>query len=104
MKGYWNNLRPIEKRMVVGIAALFFVIMNAWFVFPHFSDWGRVQQRMAKAQKTLNMYETERRQKPAYEDGIKKLQGEESQPVPLEDQAGTFADTIRSQADATHVR
>jgi hypothetical protein len=104
VKGYWDNLRPIEKRMVVGIATMLFVVLNAWFVFPHFSDWGLVKQRMAKAQKTLHTYETEIRQKPFYEEWIKKLQGGDSQPIPLEDQTGSFADTIRSQADATHVR
>jgi hypothetical protein len=104
LKGYWDNLRPLEKRMVVGIAVMFFVILNAWFVFPHFSDMGQIQQRMIKARKLLTMYETEIRQKPKYEEGIKRLQGPESQPIPLEDQAGAFADTIRSEADRNHVQ
>ena len=104
MKGYWNNLRPLEKRMVVGVAVMFFVILNAWFVFPHFSDWGLVQQRMIKARKTLNVFETEIRQKPFYDAQIKILQGEESQPIPLEDQAGAFADTIRTEAERSHVQ
>ena len=105
MKGYWDNLRPLEKRMVVGIAVMFFVILNFWFVVPHFSDMGQVKQRMFKATKLLNMYQTEIRQKPKYEKGIQDLQGSsDSQPIPLEDQAGAFADTIRSQADLNHVQ
>ena len=105
MKGYWDNLRPLEKRMVVGIAVMFFVILNFWFVVPHFSDMGQVKQRMFKATKLLNMYQTEIRQKSKYEDSIKILQGgSDSQPIPLEDQAGAFADTIRSQADMNHVQ
>src|SRR5439155_4400741 len=103
MKGYWENLRPLEKRMVVGIAAMFFVILNAWFVFPHFSDWGLVQERMFKARKKLALYEAEIRQMPTIEVGIRKLQGGESQPIPLEDQAGHFADEMRQQATAAGV-
>ena len=32
------NLRPFEKRLVVGVGAVLFVVLNAWFVVPHFSD------------------------------------------------------------------
>ena len=103
MKGYWDNLRPLEKRMVVGIAVMFFIILNFWFVVPHFSDMGQVQQRMFKAQKLLNMYQTEIRQKSTYERRIGELQKEESQPIPLEDQAGAFRETISTQADMNHV-
>ena len=104
MKGYWDNLRPLEKRMVVGIAVMFFIILNFWFVVPHFSDMGRVQQRMFKAQKLLSTFQNEIKQKSKYDEGIKRLQGQESEPIPLEDQAGAFQDTIRSQADMNHVR
>jgi hypothetical protein len=103
VKGYWDNLRPLEKRMVVGVATMFFVILNAWFVFPHFSDWGRVQQRMAKARNLLNRYESEIKQMPFYEGQIRKLQGHESQPIALEDQAGHFADEIRSLATGIRI-
>jgi len=105
LKGYWDNLRPLEKRMVVGIAVMFFVILNFWFVVPHFSDMGQVKQRMFKATKLLNMYQAEIRLKSKYEKGIQDLQGaSDSAPIPLEDQAGAFADTIRSQADLNHVQ
>ena len=39
------NLRPFEKRLVVVVAVVVFLVINAWIVFPHFSDLGKVQQR-----------------------------------------------------------
>jgi len=103
VKGYWDNLRPLEKRMVVGVATMFFIILNAWFVFPHFSDWGRVQQRMAKARTLLNRYEAEIKQIPFYQEQIRKLQGHESQPIALEDQSGHFGEEIRSLASGIRI-
>ena len=38
------NLRPFEKRLVVVVAAVLFVVLNAWFVFPHFSDLADAQR------------------------------------------------------------
>lgn len=103
MKGYWNNLRPLEKRMVVGIAVMFFIILNFWFVVPHFSDMTQVQQRMFKAQKLLTMYQKEIQQKEKYKAGIERLEGKGSQPIQLEDQAGAFRETISTHADMNHV-
>ena len=49
MKGYWENLRPFEKRVVVGVGALFFVVLNFLFVFPHFSDLNAMHYRKEEA-------------------------------------------------------
>jgi hypothetical protein len=32
------NLRPHERRVVIVVAVIVFVVLNAWFVWPHFSD------------------------------------------------------------------
>jgi hypothetical protein len=97
MNSYWSQLRPFEKRVVVGVAVLVFMVMNFWFVFPHFSDWRRAQARMDDAQKKLAKYETEIRQSDRYRSDISKLQGED-QDVPPEDQALHFASSVQSQA------
>jgi type II secretory pathway component PulM len=34
MSSYLDNLRPAEKRLVVGVAALVFLVVNYVFVFP----------------------------------------------------------------------
>jgi len=102
VKTFWNNLRPLEKRLVVGVAAMLFVILNAWFVVPHFSDWGRVQRRTQQAINTLNLFETTVRQVPALEQQVKRLESE-GLAVPQEEQAIHFSTTIQSQAAQTGV-
>ncbi|MGZ4961406.1 MAG: hypothetical protein ACXWKG_03130 [Limisphaerales bacterium] len=32
------NLRPHERRVVIVVAVIVFVVLNAWFVWPHFRD------------------------------------------------------------------
>ena len=32
------NLRPNERRIVILVAAVVFIVLNGWFVWPHFSD------------------------------------------------------------------
>ena len=90
------NLRPFEKRMVVGVGAVLFVIFNAWFVFPHFSDLADARNRKAEAQKKLDRWQTEVDQIPKYKAAITKLAGEGLE-VPPEDQQNQFAHAIQMQ-------
>ena len=48
------NLRPFEKRLVVAVGVVLFVVLNAWFVFPHFSDLGVAQERRVDAFKKID--------------------------------------------------
>jgi Tfp pilus assembly protein PilO len=97
MKRYWDNLRPLEKRLVAGVGVVVFILVNLWFVVPHFSDWGKVQARNAKAQTTLQVYQNEIAQKGTYERMLAVLEGE-GQNVPQEEQSTHFASIIQSQA------
>lgn len=92
MNGYLDrlNLRPFEKRLVVVVAAVLFLVLNWWFVFPHFSDWSRVQFRVAKARKTLDMFEKEIAQTNVFWRGIKQMESE-GYSVAAEEQALHFA-------------
>ncbi len=96
MKGYWENLRPFEKRVVVGVATGLFAIFNVWFVFPHFADWDKMNVRIAAAQRTLATREAEIAQKPSYELQLKKLQSE-GLDVPAEEQALQFTRTVSDE-------
>jgi len=93
---FWNQLRPLEKRLVVGVGAAVFIVLNAWFVVPHFSDWGKVEQRNQNARKKLEVYNNTlaRTNELGREIRILEDQGAE---VPLEDQMNHFASTIQSQ-------
>jgi hypothetical protein len=102
MNEYWNNLRPFEKRVVVGVSALLFVVFNVWFVLPHFSDWRKVQFRMAAAQKKLGNYKNEIAQKPKYDSEIKKIEGD-ALSIPQEEQSVQFLRTVQTHATQSQV-
>jgi hypothetical protein len=97
MKGYWNQLRPLEKRLLVGVSVVVFIILNAWFVVPHFSDWGRVQKKREKAEKTLALFQKEIATTPTLQAQIAKIEGEDAAVLP-EEQAAQLASTIQAQA------
>src|SRR2546423_7236583 len=102
MSSYLDNLRPFEKRMVVGVAAMLFVVLNFWFVVPHFSDWGRAQARKGKARFTLEKFEAEINQMPTYTRMVKELESEGAA-VPPEDAAISFSTTIQEQQQKSGV-
>jgi hypothetical protein len=103
MNGYWNSLRPMEKRLVVGVGTMVVILLNLWFVVPHFSDLPKVQERKAKAQRTLEMFQKEIDQKPKYIRSVADLQGE-GQNVALEDQIFQFQNAIQSEVVRTGVQ
>jgi Tfp pilus assembly protein PilO len=90
------NLRPFEKRLVVVVAVVVFVVLNAWFVFPHFSDLADAQKERADALEKLAHWQTEINQEPAYRRQIKELESE-GQAVPAEDQQNQFSRAIQMQ-------
>lgn len=47
------NLTPQERRIVVAIAVVVFVVLNMLMVWPHFSDLGRVRRHLAETRKTI---------------------------------------------------
>jgi hypothetical protein len=99
MKGYFDkfNLRPSEKRLIVGVAVVLFIFLNWWFVFPHFSDWARVQARMTRAQGTLETFRKEVQQTNTLWRSVKELESEGFS-VPAEEQLLHFATTREAVA------
>ncbi len=90
------NLRPFEKRLVVGVGAVLFLVLNSWFVVPHFSDLGDVQKRKAQALKKLQSWQVEVDQLPKYRAAIARMIGGTSE-VPPEDQHSQFSKAILEQ-------
>jgi Tfp pilus assembly protein PilO len=97
MKTYLDNLRPLEKRVVVGVAVMAFVVFNFWFVAPHFSDWEQVGFRRQKAEEKLELYRSEIAQLRTYNARIKELSSDAYQ-VPAEDQSLHFATEVQTKA------
>lgn len=90
------NLRPFEKRLVVGVGAVLFVVLNAWFVFPHFSDLSRARDQRADAERKLQRWQAEIDQIPKYQAGVNAFT-KAGLEVPPEDQQNQFARTIQNQ-------
>jgi hypothetical protein len=90
------NLRPFEKRLVVGVGAVLFVVLNAWFVVPHFSDLTKARDNRAEALKKLDRWQAEIDQITKYQAGISKF-AKEGLEVPPEDQQNQFARAIQNQ-------
>ncbi len=88
------NLRPFEKRLVVGVGAVLFLVLNAWFVVPHFSDLSQARDRRTEALKKLERWQAEIDQMSKYQAGINNFI-KEGQEVPAENQQNQFARTIQ---------
>lgn len=97
MKKYFEQLRPMERRLVVGVAVVFLVVLNAVFIWPHFSDWGRLEGRLAQARSELERNQKASVKIPELEAQVKSF-ASEGQFVAPEDQAIDLMRTIQSQA------
>lgn len=100
--GYWDNLRPFEKRVVVGVAALFFVVLNFLFVFPYFKEWNQLDDRKFQANRKLRMYQEELSNTNKYWRKVIEME-KEGADVPPEEQVRHFANTIDAQAGKSGV-
>lgn len=94
---YFARLSSIERRFIVIAIVVGFVVVNLWFVFPRFNDWGAVRNRHETALATRAKYEKEIAQTASYTSQITKLEGE-GVSVPLEEQSLDIRQTINSQA------
>jgi type II secretory pathway component PulM len=100
MKKYFEQLRPMERRMVIGVAVIFIIVINWWYVWPHFNDWSDLTHRYEDAQQKLKLYQAAVAQIPELEKSVKAFESE-GEFVALEDQALNFMRTIQQQASAS---
>jgi Tfp pilus assembly protein PilO len=100
MKKYLAQLRPLERRLVVGVAVVLLVVLNAVFIWPHFSDWGDLRARLEKARSDLARNQAAAAQIPALQAQVKTF-ASEGEFVAPEDQAINLMRTIQSQASAS---
>jgi Tfp pilus assembly protein PilO len=97
MKKYFAQLRPLERRLAVGVLVVVILVLNGWLIWPHFSDWGNLRRRLNNAQSKLKLYQTNITQLPLYEAQMKKFESQGESVAP-EDQAVNFIRTIQTQA------
>jgi hypothetical protein len=95
VKEFLARLNPTERRFVVGVAVVFFLVINIVWVWPHFGDWSDTKGRMKAARTRLVTFETGTNLIP---DLAKKIgQYGLGQVVPEENQALQFSRTVMSQ-------
>ena len=102
MKKYFAHLRPLERRLAVGVLVVVIVVLNAWLIWPHFSDWSQLKTRLGNARHTWASYQATIAQATNYQAQVKSLEGQGEFVAP-EDQAINFMRTIQAQAEASGV-
>jgi len=102
MKKFFAQLRPLERRLAVGVLVVLILVLNWVFIWPHYGDWSNLRNRLEEAQKKLKLYQTTVLQTSNYEAQVKgfETQGEF---VATEDMSINFLRTIQSQALASGV-
>jgi len=91
------NLRPGERRLVIAVAIVVFIIINAIFVWPHFGDWNKLKNRRVAAERTLFQYKQEMDKMPGNQTKFSNLE-KAGQTVNSEEQAIKLSSTIYNQA------
>jgi len=97
MKKYFSQLRPLERRLAVGVLVVLVVVLNWVFVWPHFSDWSNLRHRLDDAQIKLKLYRETVAQIPDYQAKVKVFESQ-GEFVALEDQSINFIRAIQSQS------
>jgi Tfp pilus assembly protein PilO len=97
MKKYFEQLRPLERRLVVGVAVMLVIVLNWAFIWPHFSDLSAYQNRRDSANTKLKKYQAAVAETPELQKKLKKY-ASEGEFVELEDQGINFMRTIQMQS------
>jgi len=103
VKKYFAQLRPLERRMAVGVAVILFLVLNWIFIWPHHSDWENLKARQQNARASSQLYQTAISQSTNYEALVKKFEGQGGF-VAREDQVINMMRTIDSQSAQSGVR
>ncbi len=102
MKKFFAQLRPLERRLAVGVLVVFILVLNWVFIWPHFSDWGNLRRRLDDAQTKLQRYQTTIAQTSNYHAQVQAFETQGNFVAP-EDQSINFLRTIQSQAQASGI-
>jgi type II secretory pathway component PulM len=102
VKKYFAQLRPLERRIAVGVMVVLFIVLNWVFVKPHFSDWGGLKGRLATARQNLERDNKVIAETSKYDAQVKSLQSQGGA-VALEDQGINMMRNIQTQSQQSGV-
>jgi Tfp pilus assembly protein PilO len=97
MKKYFAQLRPLERRLAVGVLVLVIFFLNLWLVWPHHSDWGNLRQRGEDARQKLKIYQSVIAQTGSLQAQLKKFESAGEFVAP-EDQSIAMMRVIQAQS------
>lgn len=97
MKNFFQQLRPLEQRIVIATGVLLLILANWIWVWPHFSDWSKTRAKMEDAQKKIVLFQKQIDEGPQWEAQKKKLEGEGSV-LPSEEMALQLRRFVDEQA------
>jgi hypothetical protein len=69
------NLRPQERRLVVIVGIVVFIVLNLWLVIPMFGEYGKTENRIDATRQQLKKFNDEIQKRPAYDKELKELEG-----------------------------
>lgn len=102
MKKYFAHLRPMERRLAIAVIVMVILVINYWKIWPHFSDWGKLNNRLRVARVKLENYQKTIAQIPQLQAQVKEYE-KQGELVAPEDQAINFLRVIQSQASQSGV-
>jgi hypothetical protein len=97
------NLKPGERRVVMFVGIGVFILLNAFFVWPHFGDWGKIQKRKRESQALLKAFQDEIANTTRYQKMMSELQ-EAGAAVSSQEQASKMQTTVQNQAALSGVQ
>jgi Tfp pilus assembly protein PilO len=102
MKKYFEQLRPMERRLAVGCLVAIILFLNWIYIWPHFSDWDNLGTQIQQSQQTLKMYQDAIAEEPATQLQLKKYESQGEFVAP-EDQSVDMMRTVTRQSGVTGV-
>jgi Tfp pilus assembly protein PilO len=102
MKKYFEQLRPGERRLAVGVIVAVIVVLNYMFIWPHYGDWGRADGQIQQLKQQLRMYQDTIAQEGTYQLMLKKFESQGEYVAP-ENQSIDLMRAVSMQSAATGV-
>jgi Tfp pilus assembly protein PilO len=102
MKKYLAQLRPVERRLAIGVVVVVLLVLNYVFIWPHFSDWGNLSRRLDTARNKLKLYQTAVAQTDSCQKLVNSLQSQ-GEFVALENQGVNMLRTLQTQSTQSGV-
>ncbi len=91
------NLRPQERRLVVIVGIVVFIVLNVWLVIPMFGEYGKYERRIVDATANLRKYQDEIGRRSRYEKELRELESQ-GPLVPTEEAGLRLSQEVNSQA------